>query len=478
MELDAMIEAAVSTLKHNLRQSCKDFDTPTLRPQLAEQVTEALKEALASAGVAALSAFLEGYETASATLLVDGQMHRFKCASRKTFLTAFGRMTLARNLYQADWGGPCYVPLDAMWGMAGEYATVEVRESVLFASAHITPEETVALLQKCALCAPSATAVKHIIAQTGDVLEEAGETINEAIRNEETVPEDTRVLVASLDGVNVRMDTPGEKRGPCPMRPEKSALGTATCFKQATVGSLSFYGAPPSSDPGAARLCSRYVAQMPEEKTPTLKRRFEDELTHVETQLHERVTKLLLIDGAPGLWRYVEGNARFADYQMLIDFYHTTEHLSLAAERLFGKNTKQAKAFYKRYYTRLLEDDDAPKAIIRAIARYKKGGNLSAIRAKKLEQDRTFFERNQARMTYPDFLRKGLPIGSGPVEAACKTLVKTRLCRSGMYWSWKGGQRILQLRAYVKSDRWDAFWKEYKTMRTKPILHQDLANAA
>ncbi len=66
-------------------------------------------------------------------------------------------------------------------------------------------------------------------------------------------------------------------------------------------------------------------------------------------------------------------------------------------------------------------------------------------------------------MTYAAFRERGLPIGSGPVEAACKTLVKTRLCRSGMRWSRKGGQRILDLRTYVKSHRWDAFWNEYKT---------------
>ena len=65
-------------------------------------------------------------------------------------------------------------------------------------------------------------------------------------------------------------------------------------------------------------------------------------------------------------------------------------------------------------------------------------------------------------MNYAAFRQQGLPIGSGPVEAACKSLVKTRLCRSGMRWSWPGGQRILQLRTYLKSGRWDAFWKQYK----------------
>ena len=76
----------------------------------------------------------------------------------------------------------------------------------------------------------------------------------------------------------------------------------------------------------------------------------------------------------------------------------------------------------------------------------------------------TFFENNQDRMDYRRFRLRGWPIGSGPVEAAAKTLVKMRMCRSGMRWSRKGGQRILDLRTYVKSNRWDAFWNEYKRL--------------
>ena len=54
---------------------------------------------------------------------------------------------------------------------------------------------------------------------------------------------------------------------------------------------------------------------------------------------------------------------------------------------------------------------------------------------------------------------------SDPVEAACKSIVKTRLCRSGMRWSRPGGQRILHLRCFIKSNRWDEFWKHYIQLR-------------
>lgn len=479
MELDTMMDAAVETFKQKLRDLCKDLETDTLTPTLAEQVTKSLTQALSCAGVAGLRTFLEGYEIDAPRVVLNETVYRFKQESTKTFLTPFGPMELSRNLYQADPGGPCYIPLDAKWGMTGEFATLEVREAVLFSCAYITPEETVDLLHTCALFQPSATAVKHIVEETGDFLEPQAEQINQAIRQNETAPAGTQVLVASLDGVNVRLTEPGTKRGRPKERPDKkTGKTTPTVYKHASVASLSFYGAPGADKATPARLVCRYLAQMPEENAPVLKRRFEEELDHIEAHLPDGTTKILLFDGARGLWNYVEDNPRFADYEMLIDFYHTTEHLSKAAELLFGKGSAQAQAWYQTSYDKLLTQKRAADRLVRSITYHLNLKKRSTKRKKAIECERTFFARNQPKMTYADFRGRGLPIGSGPVEAACKTIVKTRLGRSGMHWSWHGGQRILQLRTYIKSGRWDAFWQEYKARRPMPIKHGDLAKVA
>ena len=72
------------------------------------------------------------------------------------------------------------------------------------------------------------------------------------------------------------------------------------------------------------------------------------------------------------------------------------------------------------------------------------------------------FRANRDRMRYSAFRARGLPIGSGPVEAACKTVVGNRLKRSGMRWSLEGGQNVLNLRTAVKSNRWDTLWSVYQ----------------
>ena len=479
MGLANMIEAATWEFKQKLTAHCKNLDMACLTPPLAEQVTQGLKKALQGAGTVAFRTFLEAYEVDETPKNVDGVLYRFKQQSEKTFLTPFGELTLFRNLFQADEGGPSYVPLDIQWGMVGEYATLEVREALLYAVTLSTPEETVPLLEKSALFQPSATAIKHIIEEMGVFLEAVGEAVNESIRQQEEVPQDTQVMVASLDGTNIRLREPGEKRGRPQERPDiETSQESPTSFKQAMVGSLSFYGPPPQEDIPSERLLSRYVAQMPEKEWPTLKKRFEEERDHIENQLETGVKKILLLDGARSLWKYADDNPRFAQYEKLVDFYHATEHLATAAELLFGKKSAKAKRWYKTYYHRLKSEDHAAESIIHSIDYYKHQRSFGQKRLDALATERTFFCRNKHRMTYADFRRRELPIGSGPVEAACKTLVKTRLCRAGMQWTRQGGQRILQLRTYVKSQRWETFWNQYKSFRYAQIDLLDYAQAA
>jgi hypothetical protein len=75
---------------------------------------------------------------------------------------------------------------------------------------------------------------------------------------------------------------------------------------------------------------------------------------------------------------------------------------------------------------------------------------------------RRHFGAHKTKMQYAAFRARGLPIGSGPVEAACKTVVENRLKRSGMRWSQQGGQNVLNLRTAVKSNRWDTLWGVYQ----------------
>jgi hypothetical protein len=465
---DQIIEAAMKELAQKLRQAMNDLPMDTLTADLAEKVGKGLQQSIRSAALVAYQTFIESYDVHTETIEVEGKILRLKIPSEKTFLTPFGELTMRRNLYQADRGGSAYIPLDEQWGMAGEYATPEVQECILFGMAHLTAKEVESFLKKSSLFHPSEKAIKNIVEKTGEVIETHVEALNAAIRAEEEVPAKTTAVVASMDGANVLLRENGQQRGRPQERPgEENSPVTDSAYKNAMVGSISFYK-PEVNDDGQLepmRLRTLYLARMPEAQFPTFKRQFEQELDHVEKALGEKVTKILLNDGHRTIWNYVDHHERFAEYEKLVDFYHTSEHLSHAAEALFGKKSKAADEWYDKWYDKLLEEDNAANAILRSMDYYAQHLKIPKSRLKDLEKEQIFFQRNQHRMNYADFIRRGLPIGSGPVEAACKSVVKTRLCRSGMRWSRKGGQKILNLRVYVKADRWDSFWKNYKQLK-------------
>ncbi len=459
MSIETMIEAGMRAFKEKVAAILEDVVDKDLTPGLAHEVAQGLQEAIAATGGASFRAFVESKETTADVVRHDGKLFRFKYTSEKTFMTLWGPQAVSRRVYQNASDTHTHVPLDAAWGMADESMTLEVREAVAFACAHMTAQEAHDLLEKSALFHPHPTQIKQVVMRLGREVAEREEQLNRRIRDEEEPPQGVRVLAASLDGANLLMREPGAKRGRPAERPIERRQSENTAYRNAMAGTVTFYGAVPEGAKGPQRLRTRYVSRMPEPYAPTFKAHFEQELAAAQACLPADIIKVLICDGARAIWKYVEGSACFEGYEHLVDYWHTLEHLSLAAEVLFGKSTHEAKAWYDRYADKLLAEDDGAARVLHSMDYYAHSLCLSTARRKALHQQRTYFVNNSTRMRYAEFRRRGLPIGSGPVEAACKTLIKTRMCRSGMRWSSQGGQAILTLRTYVKSSRWDAFWK-------------------
>lgn len=461
----AMIMEAILTKIKAVLSEAEEVLASAVTPEASEEVNRLLGEAMSAGWTEGLQTWLATAETDAETIEVEGKTYRYKLDSEKEFLTPGGMIRLTRRVYQPDAGGTCYVPLDAAWGMENQFATVEVRDAALYAVALGTPQEAESLLAKCSLFQPSATAIKRMAKQMGQWLEEHEDEVLTEIRAEEPIPEETRVLCASMDGVNVLLSEPGKKQGRPNERPHEDAARNTlspTSYKNAVVGSVSFYGEVLEGKMSPERLASRYAARMPEDRAPTLKAKFEQELQETESRLSDDVVRIALCDGARGLWTYIDDNPLYDDYEKLVDYHHAAEHLSKAAEAIFGKGSPQAQNWYDKYCAKLKGEDGAAKRVLRCLDYHQRTARLSKSRRAALDTEQTFFARNAHRMDYADFRENGWPIGSGPVEAACKSVVKTRLCRSGMRWSRDGGQHILSLRTYVKSNRWNAMWKQYK----------------
>ena len=114
------------------------------------------------------------------------------------------------------------------------------------------------------------------------------------------------------------------------------------------------------------------MARMPEERAVTFKDRFDIQVADMQTKVRSEVTKVILCDAHPVLWNYIDYHERFDDYEKLVDFYHTGEHLSKAAAALFGKKNPKAKDWYNVYRVKLLEQEDGASSVIRSMVYYRK----------------------------------------------------------------------------------------------------------
>ena len=466
MKVATLLDLATTVFRQKLRENCPESSLPVLTPDAFNHLVQAFKSAFSACGTEALKAYVESCDEKAEVVASPGGPVRFKMVCKKEFLTPFGWVGVNRRLYQADAGGVSFVPIDEKWDMRNESLTPMVREVLHFASGQDTPGEVEMLLEKCALFTPSRTAILHANESFGAFWKVQGEKIVAKVREKETVPRETKAMVVSLDGVNVLMNEKGNKRGAKNRKPMRNpSEETPTSYQNAMVGSVSLYRSPEKEEKGPQRLSSRYVAQMPKEGFPEFRRMLEAEVMETVPKLPSRCHKVLLMDGSRALWKYVDGNPFYNRYLKVVDYFHATEYLAKAAEAAYGGATYDSQGWYRKWKDRLLTEKGAADKILRAMGYLLRVRNLKGERRKDFLAARRFFRNNASRMKYSWFHDRGLPVGSGVVEAACKSVVKARMCRSGMRWTQGGGQTILSLRSLIKSNRWGKCWDECQALR-------------
>ena len=470
MSLTKIINAALESFKQNFKTICQNSNDmlDTLDNDSFKLMTSALLDAARSAGKAGLEEYLRQQDTISPTIERNGSVLRYKGTSSKELLTLFGTVSTNRAMYYDEKaGGEYHFPLDAALGLEkDDFATLETREMILFASASCVPRELSDLLKKCSLCTPSRTAIQNIINRDGIHMEAMRAELSEKTFKAQEVPEATEAVVASLDGVNVLLRQPGKKKGRKSTRPfENDSRDSTTSYHNAMVGSVSFYTSDKDNNP--ERIESIYTARMPQEKSTEFKSDFLRMLGVVEEKISIRsaIPKILLTDGHLMIKGFAKDSKQLKTYEKLLDFYHTTEHLSKAAHAMYGEHSDFSKAYYTKWRGKLKTDPDASHALYRSLVGFQKRHTLSGKRSKDLKTEITFFKKNKKLMKYYDFIQRELPIWSGPIEAAAKTIVRQRMCRSGMSWSIEKGQYVLTIRAYVQSGLWDNVWENYKQLK-------------
>jgi hypothetical protein len=163
--------------------------------------------------------------------------------------------------------------------------------------------------------------------------------------------------------------------------------------------------------------------------------------------------KVVMGDGAEWIWNLVA--LHFPDALQIVDLYHARQHLWEVARRLFPNKEGQQKAWMKIHQKRLLDRGKIEKLV--AALRSMASDNPEV--AEKIRAEANYFERNAERMRYPKFRRQHLFVGSGVIEAGCKTVVASRLKRSGMFWTVRGANAILALRCCHLNGEFEDYWE-------------------
>jgi hypothetical protein len=388
---------------------------------------EALQERLNEAGVVATAEGLKQFDTDGSPITVGPVKFTSKGQVEKDYQTPYGVATVARHVYQSNQGGPTYCPLDRdariVVSSTPRFAKVLSHKYAEFSSprAQVDLQENHGRAVSRCLIQDVADAVAAAVLAK----EEAwGYALPKFYKTPSTV-------AVSLDGTCLLMGEGG--------------------WRETMVGTLSFY------DDEGERQHTIYLAATPEYG----KAKF---LSHLEAEVGRAKARcpdahyIGIADGAKGNWEFLQ---KHTDVQVT-DFWHAVEYLGKAAVVLYRGQPQARKAWLDDACHRLKHEPGGAEWVLkrlRSLARerpWAKGDEdvQSAI---------TYFanQSGAGRMDYAARVAAMEPIGSGVTEAACKVIVKQRLCGSGMKWTEDGAAVVLSLRALSYTpERWGQFWSK------------------
>ena len=162
--------------------------------------------------------------------------------------------------------------------------------------------------------------------------------------------------------------------------------------------------------------------------------------------------KAFMGDGAVWIWNI--GDRHFPGAVQIVDLYHAREHLWNLAPKLYPNDAARQKRWIMAAQDKL--DNGRIESLLTSLRA------LRPTSTEVIDMVRTeagYFETNAERMRYPKFRKQGLYVGTGVMEAGCKTVIGSRLKQSGMFWTVCGANAIIALRCCELSGNFEDYWE-------------------
>lgn len=382
----------------------------------------------------------------------DGRGHQasFVGYRHKRLDTVVGPVTLRRAYYHCGACGAGVVPKDDDLGVSGVSLSPGLRAMVARVAAAAPFAKASALLGELAGVHVTAKRVERSGEADGEALQATIRAEADAITAGTVTPlrpgGPVEKLYVAVDGTGVPT-VPAGTAGRAGKSPDgRAATREAKIGVIFTQSTLDDDGRP-VRDPGS----SSYVATM--EPVGTFATLIAAEASRRGSARAGQV--IVLGDGAAWIWNLAA--ERFPDATHIVDLYHAREHLHDLAAIVATDLADGATAWLEERLGELDRGD------ISALADAARKLPLPDTKTAEVERALGYFETNASRMRYAQFRQKGFFVGSGAVEAGCRSIVAQRLKLSGMRWSVPGASAILGLRCEEASGRWEQIWTPINT---------------
>jgi len=411
----------------------------------------AVRAALHRAGAAALGQLLQFPEPnpeQRRAACACGQLAGYQQMRSKPVLTALGQVQVSRPYY---WCPACHAgqfPADVELDIENTEFSPGVRRMQALVGQQAPFAQGREQRKVLAGLEVTAKSVERTAEAIGaDLAHHEQEKIQQALQLNPPViaGKPIPILYVQMDGMGVpvvKKETLG-RQGKMPGQPARTREVKLGCVFTQTTWDRKGY---PIRDPDS----TTYTGAV--ESAPAFGQRLYREAW--ERGWSRALQKVVLGDGADWIWNLAAEH--FPGTTPIVDLYHARQHLWEVTRTLYPSDPAKQKAWMKVHQKHLLDKGKIAKLV----------GVLRSLRSRhpevvvKVRSEADYFERNAQRMQYPKFRRQHFFVGSGVIEAGCKTVIAARLKRSGMFWTTRGANAILSLRGSFLNGRFEDYWAD------------------
>lgn len=357
---------------------------------------------------------------------------------RKKVLTVVGEVSLRRGYYWCRSCGEGRIPKDRELDVSGGRLSPGVRRMAARVGAKEPFAEGARDLKELAGIEMGAKEVERVCKQVGGQVEQLRSEEEKAVwqGRYQAVAGTADRLYVEIDGTGIPV-VREETRGRAGKGPDGSSK-----TREVKIGCIfSQVGLTSQGVPQREEGTTSYVAAI--EGAQAFGRRLYGEAFKRGV---ERAKEVVVIgDGAAWIWNLAAEH--FPSATQIVDLYHARQHLYALKEVVGQESVEQCLA---------LLEQGCIGSLMQQLALLQ---STDPEQREKFRQEIVYFQNNGHRMNYPQFRSRGLFVGSGVVEAGCRTVIASRLKQSGMFWSVQGANQVLQVRTTLKNGYWENFWE-------------------